>query len=116
MTTRDLLRQLLTLIEEERTCAINLDSQGLLKAAKAKEDLLISLKGLAKLDTEEERQLARRIREENRHNAFLLKSALDWIRENMAFFGQKAAPESYGAGGAYIAGGGAAGQLLSGHI
>lgn len=113
-TTHDLLVQLLDLILQERACVINLDNEGLMAATRAKEDVIISLHGASKLN-DEEKKLASRIREENRHNAFLLKSALDWIRDNMRFFGQKVTPMSYGCHANTISTH-PTGRLLSGQI
>lgn len=112
--THDTLVTLLDLILQERECAVNLDNEGLQAVSEKKEDLLLSMAGMTHLD-EEDKPLAARIREENRHNAYLLKSALDWIREAMTFFGQKAIPTTYGAG-AYAVNTHASGRLLSGSI
>ncbi len=112
--TREALDTLLDLILEERKCAINLDNEGLLAISEKKEALLISMAGLTQID-EADRPIAARIREENRQNAYLLKSALDWIRETMTFLGQKATPTTYGAG-AYTVNTHANGRLLSGSI
>ncbi len=112
--TREALNTLLELILEERQCAIDLDSEGLIAVSEKKEALLISMAGLPKLD-DEDKPLAQRVREENRHNAYLLKSALDWIRETMTFFGERTIPVTYGAGASVVSTH-AQGRLLSGSI
>ncbi len=112
--TREALNALLDLILQERQCAINLDNEGLMAISEKKEALLVSMAGLPRLD-EEDRLLADRVREENRHNAYLLKSALDWIRETMTFFGERTTPITYGAGAAVV-NTHAQGRLLSGAI
>jgi flagellar biosynthesis/type III secretory pathway chaperone len=114
MTTRDYLNQLLEVILEERQYAIDFNKDGLLAAMEQKENLIITLEGLQQIN-EEDRELAARIRQENRHNAYLLKSALDWIRDTMTFFGQKTTPSSYGAG-AHTIKNHSSGRLLSGKI
>ncbi len=113
-TNRKTLNTLLDLILEERQCAINLDNAGLMAVSEKKESLLLSMAGMAQL-SEADKSLAARIREENRHNAYLLKSALDWIRETMTFLGEKAAPATYSAG-AYTVSTHTNGRLLSGSI
>lgn len=112
--THDALTTLLELILQERRCAINLDNEGLMAVSEKKEALLISMVGMNHLD-EEDKALAARIREENRQNAYLLKSALDWIRDTMTFFDQKTAPATYSAG-AHAVNTNASGRLLSGTI
>ncbi len=113
-TNRKTLNTLLDLILEERQCAIALDNEGLMAVSEKKEALLLSMAGMSAL-SESDKPLAARIREENRHNAYLLKSALDWIRETMTFLGQKTVPVTYGAG-AYAVKTHANGRLLSGSI
>ncbi len=113
-STHDHLTHLLEVILEERRCAVEFDSDGLLKAMETKENLIIILEGLQQI-SEEDHQLAARIRRENRHNACLLKSALDWIRDTMTFLGQKSVPCTYGAGANTI-NTNPSGRLLSGQI
>ncbi len=113
-TNRKTLNTLLDLILEERRCAVTLDNEGLIAVSEKKEALLLLMAGMTRLN-EADKPLAARIREENRQNAYLLKSALDWIQETMAFFGQKAVPATYSAG-AYAVNTHTNGRLLSGSI
>ncbi|PIE59687.1 MAG: flagellar protein FlgN [Desulfobulbus propionicus] len=93
---RDLMEQLLETILSERTHAKELDMKAMLDDMARKEDLIMSLKPVVKLQDPEDQKLARRIQQENRRNAFLFRSTLNWIQETMEFFGRKASPCIYG--------------------
>lgn len=108
------LQRLLELICRERECAKRCALEEMRAATEEKELLLRSLGPLAELDGEG-RALAERIREENRRNAYLFWSALKWVRESMSFFGQQAAPVSYGARGGMVSVA-SSGMLLSGRV
>lgn len=110
------LEQLLALILRERECAKALEIEELSAVTQEKEALLDSL-GELRGGGPEVRQLAERIRTENRRNAYLLWSALTWVRETMQFFGKQTAPSGYGAAGTRVyAGGSYGGRLLSGRV
>lgn len=108
------LEELLELLVEERERAKALDMAGLQKVVAAKEVLLAQLsprpdqvEGLEGLLTQ--------IDQENRRNAFLLWTGLNWVRDLMGFMGRAAMPEVYGGGGqsrALTEGG----RLLSGKV
>ncbi len=44
-------------------------------------------------------ELLRQIEQENRRNAFLLWTGLNWVRDMMGFFGKAAMPQVYGGSG-----------------
>lgn len=92
------LETLLELLLEEREKAKALDMAGLQKVVAAKEALLANLnprpEEVAGLE-----ELLRRIDAENRRNAFLLWTGLNWVRDLMGFFGKAAMPQVYGGGG-----------------
>ena len=113
-TTHEKLQALHDVIIEEREFAKALELDALQDATLRKEELLAQL-DLEGVLAPEDRQLADTIRFENRRNAYLLWSALNWIRESMEFFGRKAAPSSYNPTGHLVAKG-SGGRLLSGRI
>ncbi|OQY18230.1 MAG: hypothetical protein B6I36_07490 [Desulfobacteraceae bacterium 4572_35.1] len=96
----------------ERECAKALDIEGLQEATLHKENLLQQLNIQEEL-APQERQLVETIRFENRRNAYLLWTALNWIRESMEFFGRKSVPDSYNPTGTLVTGKNG-GHLLSG--
>ncbi len=110
------LESLLQVILQERKQAKELDMDSLQQSALEKQQLLQSIgSGLDEQSDPELQQLARRVREENRRNAYLFWLTLGWVREQMTFFGQRSAPTSYGAGAAQISQQ-RGGRLLSGRI
>ena len=92
------LENLLELLLEERERTKALDMDGLQEVVQAKEALLATLKPqpeeVAGLE-----DLLRKIDQENRRNAFLLWTGLNWVRDLMGFFGKAARPEVYGGSG-----------------
>jgi hypothetical protein len=95
---KDRLEALLELLLEEREKAKALDMSGLQKVVQAKQELLANLNpqpgevvGLE--------ELVRAIDRENRRNAFLLWTGLNWVRDLMGFFGRASMPEIYGGSG-----------------
>ncbi|PLX84470.1 MAG: flagellar protein FlgN [Desulfuromonas sp.] len=106
------LTELHRLILRERECAKALDLEQMSAATRQKEDLVRCLPSAAEAD-EKIHSLAAVVREENRRNAYLLWSALNWVRETMQFFGQQGTSPGYGTGGGE-ARAAAAGRLLSG--
>ncbi|MFO7577782.1 MAG: hypothetical protein R6W66_08660 [Pelovirga sp.] len=95
---RQRLEQLLELLLAERSAAQSLDMAALQHAVAAKEELLAGLQLTGDQVTGLE-DLLGRITEENRRNAFLLWTGLNWVREMMGFFGKAAMPQIYGGSG-----------------
>ena len=92
------LEALLDLLQQEREMTQALDMSGLQKVVAAKEELL------AKLQPKPEEivgleGLLKQIDQENRRNAFLLWTGLNWVRDLMGFFGKAAMPQVYGDSG-----------------
>ncbi|MDD2558053.1 MAG: hypothetical protein RBR43_03930 [Desulfuromonadaceae bacterium] len=113
----DQLSELYALVVRERECARELRIDELEEVVRDKAALMQQLQGFdddVSL-TEEQKELANKIRFENRCNAYLLWSALNWIRESMAFFGRKSAPDTYNPSGTTV-NGASGGHLLSGRI
>lgn len=113
-TTHDYLVRLRDIIFQERACARALDMQGMVAAMNAKEELVKVLAHITVID-EEDKPIARQIREENRRNAFLFKSTLGWIRQTMEFFGQKTVTSTYSSSACSVSSQ-VNGRLLSGRI
>jgi flagellar biosynthesis/type III secretory pathway chaperone len=111
-TTHETLQALHDAIISERDSAKALDLDALQAATAKKEVLLQQLDFCAELAAED-RELATKIRFENRRNAYLLWSALNWIRESMEFFGRRTTPTSYNTTGTLVTGKNG-GHLLSG--
>lgn len=110
------LSKLYELVIRERECARDLRLEELQEVVSAKEVLMQDLRLVENaLTTEEDKALADKIRFENRRNAYLLWSALNWIRESMSFFGRKSTPDSYNNSGTVISNV-AGGRFLSGRI
>lgn len=110
----DQLQALYEVILEEREYAKALKLELLQEATQRKQQLLLEL-DLAQTLGVEDRALADTIRFENRRNAYLLWSALNWIRESMEFFGRKSTPSAYSPAGTLVAKG-QGGRLLSGRV
>lgn len=113
-TSHDYLVRLRDLILLERERAKALDMEGMIRAMRAKEEIVAVLAHVKVIDPAD-RALAAQIRAENRRNAFLFKSALDWIRETMEFFGHKTVASTYSAYGNTVASQ-VNGRLLSGRV
>ncbi len=113
-SVRDSLQELLDVIIEEREHAIALDIEAMQDATMRKSVLLDRLDIDVELG-DADRELAEKIRFENRRNAYLLWSALNWIRESMEFFGRKTVPDSYTPNGSMVAAI-KGGRLLSGRV
>lgn len=108
------MEDLLQLILRERDCARNLDMAGLNQVATAKDALvreLATLDGSGLVSSE----LAERVREENRRNAYLFWAGLGLVRDTMDFFGRQVPPPAYGAFGGMVQGRNGT-SLLSGRI
>ena len=86
---RTQLETLLDLLRQERECAMALDMQGLQAVVENKEALLAGLT-LEREDVVGMEDLLRKIDNENRRNAFLLWTGLNWVRDLMGFFGKAA--------------------------
>jgi flagellar biosynthesis/type III secretory pathway chaperone len=105
------LRQILV---EERDCIRELEMDRLQEILEKKKDLLPLLEDQADAPSHL-MEIARDIRFENRRNAYLLKTSLNWIRDLMEMFGRSQQPSAYGRYGNQVvlqAGGG----LLSGKV
>jgi flagellar biosynthesis/type III secretory pathway chaperone len=113
-TTHDYLVRLRDIILEERKCAKALDMNGMIAAMQIKEDIVKVLAHIKVID-DQDQPIAEQIRQENRHNAFLFKSTLGWIRQTMEFFGQKTVMSTYSANAGTISSQ-VNGRLLSGRI
>lgn len=113
-TVHEKLQSLYDVILVERECAKALDLEALQQATLLKEELLVQLDLEDEL-SKEDRVLAESIRFENRRNAYLLWTALNWIRESMEFFGRKSSPDSYNPTGSLVSNKNG-GHLLSGRV
>lgn len=92
------LEALLDLLHRERDMAKALDMEGLQATVSEKEALLANLNPCRE-DVEELQDLLRQVDHENRRNAFLLWTGLNWVRDMMGFFGKAAMPQVYGGAG-----------------
>ncbi len=110
----DQLCHLHSLLLEERECAKSLDIDGIIKISKEKGELLKTLDPIENLNPEDA-SFAETIRAENRRNAYLFWSTLNWIRDSMEFFGKQVSPKVYNSGGSAI-NNCSNGRLLSGKI
>ena len=108
------LQELLELLQQEREMAKALDMAGLQQVVEAKQELLGALNPQPE-EIEGLDELLRQIEQENRRNAFLLWTGLNWVRDLMGFFGKAAMPQVYGHSGSSrtLAEGG---RLLSGKV
>ncbi|MFO7767134.1 MAG: hypothetical protein R6V33_11940 [Pelovirga sp.] len=95
---REALEHLLELLRRERDAAQRLDMDGLQVVVAAKEELLSSLV-IGPEQVEGLEDLLTAIDHENRRNAFLLWTGLNWVRDMMGFFGKAAMPQVYGGAG-----------------
>lgn len=113
-STHEKLVQLHEIILKERECAKALDMNEMAVVNQRKEELLKSMGRMNDLEPED-RLFAEKIQTENRRNAYLFWSTLNWIRETMTFFGKQTAPVAYTPYGyAQTRNGG--GKLLSGRV
>jgi hypothetical protein len=92
------LETLLELLQQEREMAKALDMPGLHKVVAAKEVLLTELQPQPEEVVGLE-DLLKQIDHENRRNAFLLWTGLNFVRDMMGFFGKAAMPQIYGGAG-----------------
>lgn len=112
----NILRRLLDLTLLERKSAQELDMPALQQAVEAKTRLMGSIPELDSHElSEETRQLSDQLRKENRRNAYLIWSSLNWVRETMQFYGGQLAQPSYSQAGAAVSKRNG-GTLLSGKI
>jgi len=98
LETKLKLEQLLDLLQQEREMAKALDMEGLGSIVSAKEELVSTLNPQAE-DVIGLETLLKQIDYENRRNAFLLWTGLNWVRDMMGFFGKAAMPQVYGGRG-----------------
>ncbi len=75
--------------------AQDLDMSGLQEVVTAKEELLTKLQPQPE-DIMGLEDLLKQIDQENRRNAFLLWTGLNWVRDLMGFFGKATMPQVYG--------------------
>ena len=113
-TVRQQLIRLRDLIREEREYAKQMDLEAMARIREEKETLIQILDSVKELHPDDYKY-ARQIRQENRRNAYLFKSTLNWIQETMEFFGRRTAPTTYGQTGHTLAAP-VNGRLLSGRI
>lgn len=113
-TTHDYLVRLRDVILKERTCATNLDMEGLMEAMQAKDELVQVLSHVEVID-ERDQMIATQVRQENRRNAFLFKSTLGWIRNTMEFFGKTNTTSTYSSSAGTVSSQ-VNGRLLSGRV
>ena len=78
--------------------AKTLDMEGLQEVVRAKEELLSELKPQPH-EVEGLQDILAQIDQENRRNAFLLWTGLNWVRDTMSFFGKATMPQIYGGSG-----------------
>ncbi len=108
------LERLHQLILQERDCAKRLDMDGMQQLLEEKQALVAFLSQATDLD-DDLKDLAAEIQKENRRNAYLIWSALGWVREHMEFFNRQVSQPSYSAAGASVNASGG-GRLLSGKV
>ncbi len=111
---RDQLEHLHALILREREAAKNLDMRALGTVIQEKDELIQALGAFQECD-EELTELAEKVRDENRRNAYLFWSGLNLVRESMEFFEKQVPPPGYGAHGS-LSQVRQGGKLLSGRI
>lgn len=114
LSSHEQLVRLHDIILQERECAKALDMEAMMTATREKEALLKTLGTMGDL-APEERAFAETIQAENRRNAYLFWSTLNWIKETMEFFGKQTAPAAYTANG-YVMHKNSGGRLLSGKV
>ena len=107
------LKRLYELLLQEREAAKELDMDRLMSLLEEKEELLPLLEEDRDLASEE-KELVRTLLQENRRNAYLFNSALNWIRENMELLQAASSPAVYGSSGTVQRSG--EGNLLSGKV
>ncbi len=108
------LETLLDLLQQEREMAQKLDMSGLQTVVAAKEELLAELQPQPE-DVVGLEDLLTQVDQENRRNAFLLWTGLNWVRDLMGFFGKAAMPQVY-SGEGYSRTLEQGGRLLSGKV
>ena len=86
----------------------------MLAVVQEKEDLIQILSGATAID-ESSKPLAKKVRDENRRNAFLFKTTLGWIRATVDFLGKKTVMNTYSAAAVTVPAG-TNGRILSGRI
>ena len=92
------LETLLDLLRQEREAAMSLDMERLQEIVVIKEELLVGFDPQAGEIVGLE-DLLKQVDHENRRNAFLLWTGLNWVRDLMGFFGKASMPQVYGGGG-----------------
>lgn len=108
------LDELRRVLVEERACIRDLKMDRLTELLAEKKNLMSVLEKQSGTPPHL-MEAARTVRSENRRNAYLLKSSLNWIRDLMEMFGRSQEPSAYGRNGDQVVlrtGGG----LLSGKV
>jgi hypothetical protein len=111
---RTQLEELLDLLGRERECAVAIDMVGLQQLVEQKATLIAEI-DLRRDDSVECRDLLLQIDHENRRNAFLHRSGLNWFRGMLDAFAKATTSQVYTRGGASQQRG-QGGCLLSGKI
>jgi len=112
---RELLIRLHNIILAERQHAKKLDLEAMHHDIEEKEKIIMVLSRVDTLLHPDDKEHVERIRVENRRNAYLFRSTLNFIRDTMTFFGIKSVPETYGKSGK-TTNSATNGKLLSGKV
>ncbi len=92
------LNALLDLLQQERRAAIALDMQEFERLVTCKQQLMDGFDPQPH-EVEGVEDLLKQIEQDNRRNAYLIWSALGWVRQTMHFFGQSTVAQTYGGAG-----------------
>lgn len=104
------------LLIQERECVISIDMEELQRVVEEKSNLLGNL-----LPVDEDEltpgflDLAEQIQQENRRNAYLFWSSLNWVRDTMTFYSRQISNPTYGGRGEQVTTVNG-GNLLSGKV
>jgi len=108
------LQRLYQVTLEEREAAKDLDMDRLMALLREKEELLPLLEDSHEFSSQD-KALAQSVLRENKRNAYLFNSALNWTRENISLLQSAGAPSVYGSSGGIVEQTGE-GNLLSGKV
>lgn len=92
------LNALLELLQQERRAAIALDMHEFERLVTCKQQLMDGFNPQPH-EVEGVEGLLKQIDQDNRRNAYLIWTALGWVRETMHFFGQSTVAQTYGGTG-----------------
>ena len=113
-TAHEKLCRLHALLLKEREYAKTLSIDEMQAVSKEKEGLLREINSIKKLHPQDY-SFAETIRKENRRNAYLFWSTLNWIRDSMEFFSQQISANAYTPNGNTV-NSSQGGKLLSGKV